>query len=288
MSDPANVNRRMYEVIRVVSLILIAIAVVACAMAVKGLQWASILLAAVIVLMGGLVIVKVTRAIRELRAHSLLLQQAAGNTEEHYVSVLRRVVKFVESRDKYMHGRSERIGKLTQMMAEALKFAPDKCRMMNIAGQLHDIGLLAVPDGVLGRQYTLGGSDYRTVKRHAEISYEVLRPLTSFAPILPAIRYHHERMNGTGYPAGLKGDAIPMEARILAVADTYDSMTHDRPHRPAMTPLEAMKELRHCTPAGYDKACVEALAEIVNLAELEPAMPQKCAQTAGIEQMAGS
>ena len=79
-------------------------------------------------------------------------------------------------------------------------------------------------------------------------------------------------MNGTGYPQGLNGEQIPLEARILAVADSYDAMTHDRPHRTALSPLEAMAELRRCTPAGYDATCVEALAEVVHTPQLQRAM----------------
>jgi HD-GYP domain-containing protein (c-di-GMP phosphodiesterase class II) len=89
------------------------------------------------------------------------------------------------------------------------------------------------------------------------------------AGVLPAIRAHHERLNGTGYPAGLAGDEIPLGARILAVADAYEAMTHDRPHRPAVSPLIAMRELRRCCPSGFDPQCVEALAHVLNVPALE-------------------
>ncbi|HUS47107.1 MAG TPA: HD domain-containing phosphohydrolase, partial [Phycisphaerae bacterium] len=125
------------------------------------------------------------------------------------------------------------------------------------------------PGSVRMLRSRLAVAEFRTVQKHPEVSYQVLRPLRSVAPILPAIRYHHERMNGSGYPEGLKGDKIPLGASIIAVADSYDAMTHDRPHRPAMTPLQAMMELRRCTPAGYDGRCVDAMAEIVNLPDLE-------------------
>ena len=144
--------------------------------------------------------------------------------------------------------------------------------MLKIAGQLLDTGLLAVPEGLLNKRAHLGMGEFRTIKRHSDVSYEVLKPLSMLAEVLPAIRHHHERMNGTGYPAGLVGDRIPLGARILAVADTFDAMTHDRPHRPAMTPLEAITQLRQCSPAGYDSQCVAALSDIIHLPELQEIM----------------
>ena len=137
--------------------------------------------------------------------------------------------------------------------------------MMNLAGRLHDIGLLAVPESILEQRAGISEGDFRSIKRHPSIAWEVLNPLKSLAEILPAIRHHHERMNGTGYPSGLSGEEVPLAARILAVADSYDAMTHDRPHRSAVTSLSAVMELRRCTPDGYDARCVEALAEVLHL-----------------------
>lgn len=268
----ANLSRQVRQVIRVTCAVLTCTAVVASAMAIKGWQTASFLLAGIIVLLGSLLVFQVARTLGAMRRHSHSLVQSARGAEEHYVVVLRRIVKFVEARDKYTHGRSDRIGKLSELIARRLGQSEDACRMLNLAGQLHDIGLLSVPEGILNKRSTLGSDDFRTVQKHSEVSAEVLKPLTMLSGLLPAIRSHHERMNGTGYPRGLSGRQIPLEARILAVADAYDAMTHDRPHRPALTPLEAMKELRRCSPAGYDPECVNALAGIVNLEGIEAAM----------------
>ena len=260
------------QVIRITCFGIIGIAVLATAMAIKGWQMASFLLAGVIVLLGSLLVIHVYRALWTLRRHSSALRESSHVAELHYVGVLRRIVKYVEARDKYVNGRSDRIGKLAEMIARRLRLSDANCLLLNVAGQLHDIGLLAVSESILSKRSSLGSDDFRTVKRHCEISYEVLKPLKVLAPMLEAIRCHHERMNGTGYPSGLSGQQIPVEARIIAVADAYDAMTHDRPHRQAMTPLEAMKELRRCTPAGYDQSCVDALADIVNLNDLESVM----------------
>ncbi len=272
MSRQVNSSLRSYQVIRVTCLALGAFAVVASAMAIKGCQVVSVMLASLILLVGALLVIQVTRSLRALKRQSLTFEQAALQAEEHYLTVLQRIIKFVEGRDKYTQGRSQRIGRLCEAMSRKLGLSDQACRLMNLAGQLHDIGLLAVPDGVLSKKANFGVGDYRSVQRHSEVSYEVLRPLRIIQPVLLGVRYHHERMNGTGYPSGLSHDALPMEARILAVADAYDAMTHDRPHRSAMTPLDAMRELHRCTPAGFDARCVEALSAIDNLPQLEAAM----------------
>jgi HD-GYP domain-containing protein (c-di-GMP phosphodiesterase class II) len=182
--------------------------------------------------------------------------------------VLRRVVRFTEARERYARGRSQRIGQLAEQIAIKLNLPAERCSLMNVAGQLHDIGMLAVSEEILNKRSRLGTDEMRAVQRHSEISYEVLKPLECLSGVLEAIRRHHERMNGTGYPANLSGAQIPVEARILAVADAFDAMTHDRPHRAAMSPYDAFMELRRCTPAGYDTACVEALAGIINVPQL--------------------
>jgi HD-GYP domain-containing protein (c-di-GMP phosphodiesterase class II) len=143
--------------------------------------------------------------------------------------------------------------------------------LLSLAAQVHDIGLLAVPEEILNRPSRLGNDEFRTIRKHPEMSFRILQPLTFMTEVLPAVRYHHERMNGTGYPHGLAGQEIPLSARILAVADAYDAMTHDRPHRPALAAIEALRELRRCTPAGYDERCVAALEAIMHLARLEEA-----------------
>ncbi|MFP3937416.1 MAG: HD-GYP domain-containing protein, partial [Phycisphaerae bacterium] len=164
-----------------------------------------------------------------------------------------------------------RIGYLSEQIARRMGMDSGLCERMNAAGRLHDIGLLAVPESILNKRSRLGTDEFRTVQKHAEVSCEVLKPLTTLQDVLPAVRTHHERMNGTGYPDGLTGEEIPSVGRVLAVADAYDAMTHDRPWRPAMTPLQAMRELIRCSPAGYDPDCIRALGEVVNMPALQQA-----------------
>lgn len=261
-----------WHVMRSVCLFLMAIAVIAAAITIKGEAFSSIELGAIVVLLGGLVAVRVYGEIRTLKGHSAELRRSAVEAERHYIAVLRRVIHLVEAKDKYSRGHSERVGELAEKISLHMGLPEEQCRLMNLAGELHDIGMLSVPERIVDQHRRLGASEFRIVKRHPQAGYEVLKPLESLEKILPAIRYHHERMNGTGYPSGLSCDMIPLTARILAVADSYEAMTHDRPHRSAMSPLTAMHELLRCCPAGYDRQCVDALAQIVHLPALEGAM----------------
>lgn len=251
------------QVVRPVLVCLGAITILAVAMAVKGWQAASLGMGSVIAAISAVAIYQVHRSVTRLRDQSSAVEDAAVQAETHYADVLTRIVRFVESRDHYIEGHSERVGGLSEKVALQMGVPSDKAALLNLAGQLHDVGLLAVPAETLAQPRRLSAESFRRVKQHCGIGYEILQPLRSLGPVLLAVRHHHERMNGTGYPDGLAGEDIPAEARILAVADSFDAMTHDRPHRQAIPPVEAVAELHRCSPAGYDPLCVEALSEAV-------------------------
>ncbi|RPI60564.1 MAG: HD domain-containing protein [Planctomycetaceae bacterium] len=207
-SPRLKLDRNTHQTLRVACLLLAAIGLIVCAVA--KLPYATLGLATISVLLGVMLIIQVAGNARRLSNQSMQISQSAAQAEEHYVHVLRRMLKFLESGDKYSHGKSERIGNLTEKLSRKMGLADEMCRLMNLAGQLHDIGLAAVPAGILGKRSPLGSDDMRTVREHCDISYEILKPLRMLEPVLPAIRHHHERMNGTGYPAALSGQDIPL------------------------------------------------------------------------------
>ena len=265
------------QVVRPVSVCAVGLAVVGYATAVAGSQPVGFVLAGISLFVAGALVYQVHRAVGRLRAKWADARRAAAEAERHYVAVLRRIIRIVEARNEYSEGHSERVGRLAGRIARSLGLARERCEELSLAGELHDIGLLAIPDGILTRHTRFGVDEFRKVQRHPQVSHDILSPLESLAGVLPDIRHHHERMNGTGYPDGLAGEDIPLGARILAVADAYDAMTHDRPHRPAITPLEAVEELRRCTPAGYAPECVQALASVLHMAK-----PAHVLATAGV------
>ena len=260
------------QVSRPVALYGAAIAVLATIMAFTGWHAVTAALGAVLVMIVGLMFFQVRSAVRHLHLNSQRLSKSACQAEKHYVEVLWRMLRFVEAGDKYTEGHSERVSVLCEQLARQMSLPKATCENLRLAGKLHDLGMIAIPGKILAQRSKIGVADYRAIKRHPEIAYEVLKPLQLLTGALPAIRHHHERMNGTGYPAGLSGEEIPIEARVLAVADAYDAMTHDRPHQPAITPLAAMTELQRCSPAGYAPRCVDALATVKNLKQLTEAI----------------
>ena len=260
-----------YEIVRVVCVYVVAIAVLAGIMAFVGWQISAIATGLLIAVIAGATIFEVRRAARDLHGQSRSARKGAAEAERHYVDVLRKIISFVEGRECYWRGHSKSVGRLAREIARRMNLPEELCQKLELAGQLHDIGLLAIPEVFISGAEGFGIDEFRSLQKHSEASHEVLRPLLMLADVLPAIRAHHERMNGTGYPDGLAGEDIPLGGRILAVADSYDAMTHDRPGRSAMSPLAAMRELGRCSPAGYDPACVEALAEVLNVPALEEA-----------------
>jgi len=263
----------LHDVVRPVLVCVVAIAVVACAMAIKGWHVSSLVLGGLIVVIAAAMVMQVHRATGHLRRRASDVTEVAREADRQYIRALRRIVRFVEARERYTRGHSERVGRLATGIARQMKLPEETCAMLKVAGELHDIGLLAISDDVLNVKAKLSTAGFRTIKKHADVAYDVLTPIRSLSGIVPAIHHHHERMNGTGYPKGLSGERIPLGARILAVADSYDAMTHDRPHRPAMASLQAARELRRCTPDGYDAQCVGALEELLCVREMTQAAP---------------
>ena len=205
-----------------------------------------------------------------LHGHARYHADAAAEAERHYFDVLSKIMQVVEARDKTTAGRSERMSRLVGQIARHLDLGDRRAALLGMVAQLQDIGLLAVPDSVLQQRGGLAGAESRSVQLHPEISYQILRPLSFLDSVLEAVKYHHERLNGTGYPAGVRRERIPVEAQILAVAETFEAMTHDRPYRRAISPAQAVAELVRCADVGFDRDCVVAVARAVNMAHLLP------------------
>lgn len=275
MSDSIRPAEDGYYLARGAAMSLMAVAVAVYAFGLTGLANHIVFLAVVLAGLGLLLFLRVRHAVFQLDYRSKVVLTNASAAERHYIDVLTRIVKVVESRDRFWAGHSDNVGRLAGMIAREMGLSEDECEQLVLAGQLHDIGLLAVPESVMLNHSRFGVDEFQRLQAHSRTSYETLKPLEMLSEVLPAIRSHHEKLNGTGYPDGLQGDQIPLGGRILAVADAYDAMTHDRPHRQAMSSMTAMRELRRCTPEGYDPACVEALARCLSIPAIE-AVSARC------------
>jgi putative nucleotidyltransferase with HDIG domain len=162
----------------------------------------------------------------------------------------------LEAKDVYTRGHSERVGAASRRLALALGLSPTEAETISRAGLLHDIGKIGVPETVLRKAGPLSSDEWLVMRRHPIIGAQIVAPFEFFTAGATVIRHHHERVDGSGYPDGLAGSAIPLGARIVAVADVYDALTSDRPYRRAMSEDEARAFLRSQAGQGLDAEIV--------------------------------
>ncbi len=173
------------------------------------------------------------------------------------------VAKMVELRDPYTAGHQRRVGLIAAEIGHELGFDDMKCQQLKWAGMVHDIGKIAVPVEILSKPTKLTPLEYDLVRVHAQRGYDILHELQFPFPIAEIIWQHHERLDGTGYPQGLKGEQISLEARILAVADVIESISSHRPYRPALGIETALAEINEHAGTRYDPKVVEATVRLV-------------------------
>ena len=178
------------------------------------------------------------------------------------LGVVQSLVRTLEARDEYTCGHSDRVAEITRMLARELGVSKCECARIYRSGLLHDIGKVGVPDEVLGKTGRLTDEEFQMIQQHPVIGMRILKDLRSFEDMLPAVMHHHERVDGKGYPAGLKGDDIPFTARIMAVADGFDAMTSNRPYRSGMPFEKAENILRENAGSQWDTAVVDAYFRI--------------------------
>jgi HD-GYP domain-containing protein (c-di-GMP phosphodiesterase class II) len=148
-------------------------------------------------------------------------------------------------------------------MAEAMNLPKEKISVIRNAGLLHDIGKIGIPDSILNKEGMLDEQEWRQIKAHPELGVEILRYVAELSNSLPIILNHHEHYDGSGYPSGLSGEKIPLEARLLSVADAYDAMTSLRPYHNQRSPQDAIDELRRCAGTNFDPELVEVFCKII-------------------------
>jgi putative nucleotidyltransferase with HDIG domain len=184
---------------------------------------------------------------------------------EAYDKTVRAFVQAIDAKDSYTRGHSERVADYSKLIAERMGMRERDLQVFYYGALLHDVGKLVVRKRTLTKPTKLDDEEWDEIKRHPVVGAEIVKEIDFLEPALDAVLSHHERLDGTGYPAGLTRDLVPMNARIMAVADTYDAMTSTRAYRGARTPQEAIDELKRCVGTLFDEHCVnefmEALAE---------------------------
>jgi len=169
----------------------------------------------------------------------------------------------IDERDKYTAAHSKRVSKYSKLIALELGLHIEDVIEIEMAGRVHDLGKIGIKDKILLKSTKLNDEEYVEIKKHPEISYKLLKNLKPYKSGAEYALYHHERYDGKGYPFGLSGEKIPLGARILAVADSYDAMTSDRPYRNALSPSRAMEELIKFSGTQFDPKVVEVFINIL-------------------------
>jgi response regulator RpfG family c-di-GMP phosphodiesterase len=197
----------------------------------------------------------------------LFSQQLAASTRRNqrlFLNILQVMAKVLEAKDPYTKFHSENVAKHARQIARKLGYSGERLELIQVAGILHDFGKIGITEGVLNKPGTLTEPEYQAVRRHPLIASTILEPIQELATIIKDIRHHHERYDGRGYPDGLSGEDIPLGARILCVADSYDAMTSARPYHESRSEEEAREELRRCSGSQFDPRVVETLIEVLD------------------------
>ena len=187
--------------------------------------------------------------------------EAQAETQAAYLSAIRALAAALDARDPYTAGHSERVSALSVEIGREMQLGEDDLSVLRLGALLHDIGKIGVPDEILRKPSGLTPEEFELIRAHPVIGARILRTIPFLAGHLPIVELHHERPDGRGYPFGLAGDAIPLTARIVHVADAYDAITSARAYRPARLPNDAIAELKRHAGTDFDTASVAALSQ---------------------------
>jgi hypothetical protein len=214
---------------------------------------------------------RTTKSVVELRHANIELHEAHKRTQETlrdldeaYHETLSALARALDVRDSEVRGHSQRVTELALAIAEEMGISPESQEWQDLkhGALLHDVGKIGVPDAVLRKPDALDSQEWELMRRHPTLGHCLLFDVRFLKGAADIALYHHERYDGTGYPKGLAGDAIPLGARIFAVADAFDAITSDRPYRPALSEEEACEEIRRGSGTQFDPQVVEAFLKL--------------------------
>jgi HD-GYP domain-containing protein (c-di-GMP phosphodiesterase class II) len=216
---------------------------------------------------------KRNQLIEERRLDMLIREEVALRTAEleqekeslrlMSVSIAETLINAMEAKDLYLRGHSQRVAELAGQLAEELSLDPAACEDLRVAGRLHDVGKIGIREAILNKPGGLTLEEFEHVKQHVKIGLGILAPLFHIKNPLKYVEHHHERWDGMGYPLGLAGEAIPMGARILCAADTFDALTSKRAYREPLDPVAALEHLRVDAGKQFDPCVYDALVRVI-------------------------
>jgi HD-GYP domain-containing protein (c-di-GMP phosphodiesterase class II) len=196
------------------------------------------------------------------------LKRAAEENRALFLGSIQMLAGAVDEKDPYTRGHSDRVTRYSLMIGKEMKLPTPFMETLQISAQLHDVGKIGIEDRILKKPGALTAEEFEVMKTHTTKGANILRPVTQLAEMLPGIELHHEALDGRGYPYGLTGEQIPLLARVIAVADTFDALTTNRPYQHAHTPEEALKIIQNLAGKRLHPEPVEALMAVYKRGEI--------------------
>jgi putative nucleotidyltransferase with HDIG domain len=187
------------------------------------------------------------------------LKMASEQNRQLFFDAIEMIAAAVDAKDPYTKGHSGRVAQFSVILAREIGLPEEEVDKIRISATLHDVGKIGIEDRVLKKPGVLTNEEFEIMKRHTVMGYEIVRQVKQLNEMLPGIRWHHEALNGRGYPDGVKGDELPLMVRIIAVADTFDAITTDRPYQAGAEFPKALEVLRRHVGTKYDPIVVDAL-----------------------------
>lgn len=207
------------------------------------------------------------RSVEQMKIITKINQELKDKNQElenAYLESIQTLRYTVEAKDSYTRGHSDRVADFSVLIGKYMNLSEEDLKILRIGGLFHDIGKIGVPDSILLKEAKLTDEEYSEIKNHPSIGKQILSNAAIFKDMIPIVYHHHEKYNGTGYPAGLQGENIPLFARIAAVADTFDAMTTKRSYRNAL-PLEVVRaEIEKCSGTQFDPAIAKVFLDILD------------------------
>lgn len=189
--------------------------------------------------------------------------QLIFDLKELFSGTVNAITEALDAKDSFTLGRSRRVAFLSLRMAQHLNFPMEEASKLELAGLLHDIGMIGVSEEILNRTEMLTPEEFEIIKKHVNYGVKILEDIKQLKDVVEIIKYHHEKFNGTGYPLGLKGDEIPLNAKIISVADAYDSLVSNRSYREGLSLEDAVKRIEEQSGQQFDPLVVQAFNAII-------------------------
>jgi len=205
----------------------------------------------------------------ELERFVLDLKRAANENLELFMGSIQMLAGAVDEKDPYTRGHSDRVTRYSVLIAKEMGQPDDFIEIVRVAAQLHDVGKIGIEDRILKKPGALTPEEFDIMKTHTTKGANILRPVAQLKDMIPGIELHHESLDGRGYPRALKGDEIPLLPRIIAVADTFDALTTNRPYQQAHEPYEALRIIHSLSGKRLDPAAVIALDAIYHRGDIK-------------------